>query len=123
MDDFLHRLEMLMSKKRWTRKQLAIEAEINQSTIQAYWSKKRYPKAVDLVRIAGILDTTAEYLITGTNPSLHQSFSPEIITIAEQLETLSKEELLEFRGFLRTYFMMHFRRNLDHPLRVAEKPE
>ncbi|MFW5801854.1 MAG: helix-turn-helix domain-containing protein [Spirochaeta sp.] len=123
MDEYLYRLEILLSHRRWTRKQLAIETGINQATVQAYWSKKRYPKAEDLIRISQALGTTAEYLITGKNPPPETRLSPDVMDIGQMLEKLSHEERIEVRAIVRTYSLIYFRRAIDHPLRAAENPD
>lgn len=123
MDDFLHRIEVLLTTRRWSRKQLAIEADINPATVQAYWSKRRYPKAEDLVRIASLLNTTVEYLVTGSNPPVEASVSPTAQEVVRILDKMSPEEQIQVLAIVRTYSLLYIRRALDMPLRAAENPD
>ncbi len=123
MDEFLHRMEMLMSQKRLTRKQLAAEAGLNPSTVHGYWSKRRYPKAEDLVQIARVLQTSSEYLILGSNFQENKSLSRETHQLAEMLEKLSAAERSEVLTIIRTYSLLYMRRGIDLPLIAAEKPD
>ncbi|AFG38633.1 helix-turn-helix domain-containing protein [Spirochaeta africana] len=123
MDNYLHRLDILLAKRGWNRKQLAMESGINVGTVQAYWSKNRPPKAEDLIRISRTLGTTAEYIMTGDNPPADTFLSPEVTEIAQSLEKLSREELIEVRAILRAYSLTYFRRAIDRPLRAAENPD
>ncbi len=109
VQDFLNRLSVLLAERNWTKKRLAIEAEINANTLQGYWSQKRFPKGDDLIKIADVLGTTAEYLVTGSHPPFHPS-NPLVHGIISYIERFSKDELIEIRGVIRSYAMNFFRK-------------
>lgn len=109
VQDFLHRLSVLLAERNWTKTRLAIEAEINVNTLQGYWSQKRFPKGDDLIKIAKVLGTTAEYLVTGSHPPF-QPYNPFVLEILSYIERFSRDELIEIKGVIRSYTMNFFRR-------------
>jgi hypothetical protein len=82
----------------WTRFQalsgkdlpVIIKTGIKQSTLSTWRSKKTYPRAGDAVKIAGALQTTVEYLVTGSDKTL-PPLDPAALEIALTVSKLPGE--------------------------------
>jgi transcriptional regulator with XRE-family HTH domain len=108
IENFLKRLDVLRMQRGWSKKKLAQATDINENTLQGYWTKKRFPKGDDLIKIASELNTTAEYLITGIQPP-GSSDNPVLNDIIHLLQRFTRDELIEIRGVVRSYMMTYFR--------------
>jgi transcriptional regulator with XRE-family HTH domain len=60
---------------------VTIKTGINQSTLSTWRAKKIYPRAGDAVKIAETLQTTVEYLVTGSGKTL-PPLDPAAVEIA-----------------------------------------
>jgi transcriptional regulator with XRE-family HTH domain len=61
------RLKQLRKQKRWTQKELAGKVEVRFQQLNKYESGLNIPPAEMLVRLADVLGTSVDYLLTG-NP-------------------------------------------------------
>jgi transcriptional regulator with XRE-family HTH domain len=82
----------------WTRFQalsekdlpIIISAGIKQSTLSSWRTQKIYPRADDAVKIAETLQTTVEYLVTGSDKTL-SPLDPAAVEIAVAANKLPDE--------------------------------
>jgi len=121
--NFIHRLNVLLAQRNWSRKRLAGETGINPNTLQGYWTQKRYPKGDDLIRIARSLDTNAEFLVTGELSPV-QSDDPITGEILQLLNRFTHEERIEIKGVIRSHMITYFRKSTaykDPITMVADK--
>jgi hypothetical protein len=85
---------------------IIIKTGIKQPTLSSWRVQKKYPRADDAVRIAEALETTVEYLVTGTDKILSpiSSGALEIALTADQLSTQGLKTLLSVTKGLLTQF-------------------
>jgi len=62
---FGERLKALRKRKQWTQKELAAKISLQLSQLNKYEAGMHVPPADKLVELAGLLDTTTDYLLTG----------------------------------------------------------
>jgi transcriptional regulator with XRE-family HTH domain len=82
----------------WSRFQILADKDlpvilktgIKQSTLSTWRSEKTYPRADDAVRIAAALQTTVEFLVTGSDKT-NLPCTPAAIEIALTADKLSDE--------------------------------
>lgn len=67
MNIFLERLKDEISYQGLTQKELAERTEISVNTIRGWFSKDLVPDVFNAVKVAKVLNTTVEYLVTGEN--------------------------------------------------------
>jgi transcriptional regulator with XRE-family HTH domain len=67
-----------------------LQTDIKQSTLSTWRADKTYPRADDAVRIANALQTTVEYLVTGSDKAL-SPLDPSALEIALTAVKLSSE--------------------------------
>jgi len=68
MDDVWSRIDHLMLEYKFFYRKIADALEINESTVSTWRKNRTIPRADDLVKIAKLLETSVEYLITGEEP-------------------------------------------------------
>ena len=61
---FNERLSGLLNDKRMSQKELAVKAGVTEAAISHYIKGDRIPRASVLARIADILETTSDYLMS-----------------------------------------------------------
>lgn len=91
---FNERLEDLIYKSGKTHKEIASETGISKHVIDSYTSKNgsSNPSAENAIRLAVVLGTTAEYLMTGKSPSSLVPLTFEQRMIVENLSLLSPRD-------------------------------
>jgi transcriptional regulator with XRE-family HTH domain len=67
-----------------------LQTDIKQSTLSTWRTEKTYPRADDAVKIAAALQTTVEYLVTGSDKDL-SPLDPAALEIALTAHKLSPE--------------------------------
>jgi transcriptional regulator with XRE-family HTH domain len=67
-----------------------LQTDIKQSTLSTWRTEKTYPRADDAVKIATALQTTVEYLVTGSDKTL-SPLDPAALEIALTAAKLSPE--------------------------------
>lgn len=65
--EFVARIKNLMSKSQYTQKQLAELCGVTEAAFSRYINMERFPKAEILANIATALNTTTDFLLTGTD--------------------------------------------------------
>ena len=73
-----------------------LQTDIKQSTLSTWRAEKTYPRADDAVKIAAALQTTVEYLVTGSDKAL-SPLDPVALEIALTAAKLSPEGLKTLR--------------------------
>jgi transcriptional regulator with XRE-family HTH domain len=73
-----------------------LQTDIKQSTLSTWRTEKTYPRADDAVKIAAALQTTVEYLVTGSDKTLSplDPASLEITLTAAKLSPEGRKTLL-----------------------------
>lgn len=93
--NFWERVDELLKEQNLTRKALAITAHFDVSNIAKGIKNNNIPSADTALKIAQILGTSVEYLLTGTDPSEKINFesrtSPKTKEINKILGELSDE--------------------------------
>lgn len=88
MTPFLENLKERLRSKNMTQKELAEKTGISVNTIRGWFSKDFTPDVLTAQKIAEVLDTTIDYLVTGKNVAIPMDLE---ITI-KQLEQFTYEE-------------------------------
>jgi transcriptional regulator with XRE-family HTH domain len=105
--DFWDRVQAEIGRGKTTYAYIAKQIDKTESTVSGWHrgEKKIIPPANLAVKIAQILDTTVEYLITGNPPV--PGISPEALRIAQNFDNLSpagqKAAQSMMEGLLRDY--------------------
>jgi transcriptional regulator with XRE-family HTH domain len=73
-----------------------LQTDIKQSTLSTWRTEKTYPRADDAVKIAAALQTTVEYLVTGSDKALSplDSAALKIALTAAKLSPAGQQTLL-----------------------------
>jgi transcriptional regulator with XRE-family HTH domain len=71
---------------------VSIKTSIKQSTISMWRHRKNFPRADEAVKIAGALNTTVEFLVTGRDKACppHTAEAMEIAAAADKLDAEGK---------------------------------
>lgn len=84
-NDFWERVKTILNRKNISESEFARMANVSSANL-AMWKKGSMPTALITVRVAQILDTTAEYLIMGV--SREESESSKISLIKSKLNEI-----------------------------------
>lgn len=84
---FWENIKILLKSKKITQKQLSTMLELPERTVETWVLRNTIPDAIMSVKIAKILDTSVEYLVTGEEPAIDKK---KIIAeyLTEQLSEL-----------------------------------
>lgn len=97
--DLFERIKNMASSQGLNIKTLEIKAGFGNGTIRRWGTSP--PSADKLLKIANMLNTTCEYLITGEVPST--TISTEDLEWLSLIHRLPRDAQLEFKGELRGY--------------------
>jgi len=95
------RITELLYEKNMTQKELALAANVTESTVSHYIKGDRVPRGVNLVKIAKALETTTDYLLEqdrGYNRESDIKLAKTII--ARNAQELTKNEKIELVSLL-----------------------
>lgn len=92
--DFGKRLKEARERKDMTQSELAKAASIGESTVSFYESGKREPNYETLIKLANILDTTPNYLLTGRQEWWEKDEPPADIELEEFIKNHSNIKLM-----------------------------
>lgn len=70
---FWNNVKSLLKNYKITQKQLSVIINLPERTIENWIARNTIPDAIESVKIAQALNTTVEYLVTGTSSSLTPS--------------------------------------------------
>ncbi len=97
---FNERLAQLLEQRQMTQKRLAEKAGVTEAAMSHYLKGDRTPRASVLGRIATVLGTTADYLLTGNATDSVSEVNYAKRLIARNAHQLSKEDKLEIMSIL-----------------------
>jgi transcriptional regulator with XRE-family HTH domain len=83
MDDVWNRIDRLMLEYKFFYRKIAEALEINESTVSTWRKNRTIPRADDLVKIAKLLETSAEYLVTGQEPDTNLFYRDALKSIQD----------------------------------------
>ncbi len=92
--NFWERVENLLDQKGINKKTLASEAGIDSSNISKGLKSGGSPSADTAVKIAKFLNTTVEYLVTGTDSRLSESQQKQLDTLLRYSKTVKSLDKL-----------------------------
>jgi transcriptional regulator with XRE-family HTH domain len=81
MDDVWNRIDLLMIEYKFFYRKIADALEINESTVSTWRKNRTIPRADDLVKIAKLLETSVEYLVTGEEPDSNRFYRDSLKSI------------------------------------------
>lgn len=85
---FWTRVNSRIKQLNTTQQQVSIDCGMNSRRLQNLSAGGRIPDAFEIVKIASVLNTTSEYLVTGVQPSNDNSESIELLK--KVIENLSR---------------------------------
>lgn len=88
--DFWTRTNRLIKLRKSKQESIALECGIPYQTFRGWVARRVYPDALEAVRIASVLETSVEFLVTG------QESDPETKKSDELKEKIIKEKIIEF---------------------------
>lgn len=86
--NFWERVDILLEQKGLTRKELAVEADFDVSNIGKGISNNNSPSADMAVRIARVLDTSVEFLVTGQDVKISKSIVTDLDLLLKYSATI-----------------------------------
>jgi len=92
--NFWERVNILIETNNLSRKQLAAEAGFDVSNINKGIKDNNSPSAETAVKIARILHTTVEYLVTGEDPKLLSADKKDLDTFYKHRKTIKEFALI-----------------------------
>lgn len=92
---FSDRLREALRENRLTQKELAEQAGITEAAVSHYLKGDRLPRASVLSRMADILGTSSDYLMSGTAGDKEAEILEAKKLIARNVKNMSMEERME----------------------------
>ena len=89
MDDFWIRLKHEIKTHNTTQEWIASQIGIPYGTFRKWMTRRTYPTIKEGIEIAKLLDTSAEYLVTGDSP---EGLSPDEQKLIRSYRKLSKAD-------------------------------
>lgn len=86
------RLKSLRNQKGWTQKELAAMVDIGFSQFNKYEMGLHIPSLEKLIQLAGFLDTTLDYLLTGGHKSTVTLHDTRLAKRFKELESFDIED-------------------------------
>jgi len=88
------RLKNEIRAKNTTQEWVAGKINVPFGTFRKWMTRKTYPNIKEGVEIAKLLETSAEYLVTGTEPEGLNDFERKLITAYRKLSSGDQENVL-----------------------------
>ena len=104
MSIFSEGLQMILSQKKMTQKELAVKAGVTESAISYYMKGQRTPSGEVLMRIAKVLDTTTDYLLGGSEKNSLQQENDRLQFLQRKLGELDEDRLEKAESMLKVMF-------------------
>jgi len=92
--DFWGRLKNEIKAKNTTQEWIAGKIGVPLSTFRKWMTRKTYPDIREGVGIAKLLETSAEYLVTGITPENLNDAEQKLIRVYRKLSSADKENTL-----------------------------
>ncbi len=86
------RLKELRKQKKWTQKDLAAKIDVRFSQLNKYESGLHAPPPEKLVELAGVLDATVDFLLTGNADEAVPLHSPRLLDRFRALEGFEPDD-------------------------------
>lgn len=94
-DTFNERLALLLQQKNMTQKDLAARAGVTEAAMSHYLKGDRTPRASVITRIAVVLGTTVDYLMSGNEVDSAGEIGYAKRLIARNAHQMSKDEKMD----------------------------
>lgn len=91
MLDFWRRVKEILDYKDLTQRELAEKIHEQYNTLQSWINRDRLPNAEQSVKIAGALNTSVEFLVTGKNNHKKSDHTKNIKLLKEVIEHLEND--------------------------------
>ena len=92
--DFWMRLKNEIKVKNTTQEWIAGKIGVPLSTFRKWMTRKTYPNLKEGTEIAKLLETSAEYLVTGTEPEGLNAKERELLSAYRKLSPADQENVL-----------------------------
>jgi transcriptional regulator with XRE-family HTH domain len=92
--DFWIRLKNEIKAKNTTQEWVSGKIGVPLSTFRKWMTKKTFPNIKEGVEIAKLLETSAEYLVTGIEPEGLNDIERKLITVYRKLSSADRENIL-----------------------------
>ena len=92
--DFWIRLKNEIKAKNTTQEWIAGQIDVPFGTFRKWMTRKTYPNLKEGTEIAKLLNTSAEYLITGTEPEGLNNTERKLVTIYRKLSSTDQENTI-----------------------------
>lgn len=106
--EFWLRVKDIIKQQNTTQEWVAKESGVSFRTFQGWISKNRLPDIAEAIAIAKALQSSVEYLATGTEPKM-QHKRIEIQRVIDLLEPLDREQALLVEGAVRQFVKTEFK--------------
>ena len=88
------RLKNEIKAKNTTQEWIAKQIGVPYGTFRKWMTRKTYPNIKEGIEIAELLETTAEYLVTGTEPECIKDSEQELIKAYRKLNEEDKKNVI-----------------------------
>jgi transcriptional regulator with XRE-family HTH domain len=92
--DFWMRLKSQIKAKNTTQEWIAGKVSVPFGTFRKWMTRKTYPDLKEGVAIAKLLETSAEYLITGIEPGVLSDTEQKLIGVYRKLSPADRENVM-----------------------------
>ncbi|GHV91866.1 hypothetical protein AGMMS50268_23690 [Spirochaetia bacterium] len=100
--DFWERLKIEIKERDTTQEWIAGKIEVPFGTFRKWLTRKTYPNLKQGVEIAGLLETSAEYLVTGKDPDIFSDEERKLLRNYRKLDKADQENItLAIEAWLR----------------------
>ncbi|GHV40562.1 hypothetical protein AGMMS49546_14700 [Spirochaetia bacterium] len=100
--DFWERLKTEIKERNTTQEWIAGKIEVPFGTFRKWLTRKTYPDLKQGVEIAGLLETSAEYLVTGKGPDIFSDEERKLLRNYRKLDKADQENItLAIEAWLR----------------------
>lgn len=91
MLDFWLRVKAKLDYQGLTQRELSARIGESYNTLQSWINRNRLPNAEQAVRVADVLNTSVEFLVTGRRSQNKSDHSPTVKLLEEAIENLRKD--------------------------------
>jgi transcriptional regulator with XRE-family HTH domain len=91
--DFWTRLKTEIKEKNTTQEWIAGKIGVPFGTFRKWLTRKSYPDIKQGIEIAGLLETSAEYLVTGSSPEVLSDEERKLLRDYRKLEKTDQENI------------------------------
>ena len=92
--DFWNRLKNEIKAKNTTQEWIAGKIGVPLSTFRKWMTRKTYPNIREGIEIAKLLETSAEYLVTGTEPEGLNNAERKLVHVYRKLSSADQKNVI-----------------------------